>query len=73
MKAQQLRTIIISHDDLVLVHAALTKLRNGQGLTAIESGVEDEDSIRDVDLVGDPPPMIFDGTFYTQILYVTLG
>lgn len=73
MLAQTVRTVIVSRDDLVALHAALVKLRKGQALTAVESGVVAEASIRDLQLVEPVPPMIFDGTYYTQVLYVNTG
>jgi hypothetical protein len=71
MRAQQLRTIIISHADPALVQAALDKLRAGQGLTAAESGVGDVEPIRNLTMMGTPPQLLFDGQRYTQVLYVS--
>ena len=70
MLAQAVRVIIVSNNDLVLLHSALDKLRKGKALTAGESGVSAEDAIANLDLVVPIPPMIFDGKFYTQVLYV---
>lgn len=71
MRAQQLRTVIISHADPVLVQTALDKLRAGQGLSAAESGVSDVEPIRNLTLMGTPPQLLFDGEKYTQVLYVS--
>lgn len=71
MKAQTLRTVIIQLDDIVNVHAALALLKNGKGLTALESGVVAEDPIADLSLVDQQ--VAFDGFYWTVFLFVTTG
>lgn len=72
MKAQILRTVIISLTDLVAVHTALDLLQSGSGLTAVQSGVDDEDPIGNLTLIGEPR-VLFDGFKYTVFLFVTTG
>lgn len=71
MQAQQLRTIIISHADPADVQTALNKLRAGGDLTPAESGLDAVANIRNLKLIGAPPPLIYDGQRYTQVLYVS--
>lgn len=71
-KAQYLRTIIIALADLVAVHTALDLLQSGSGLTAVQSGVADEDPIANLSLIGEPR-VLFDGFKYTIFLFVTTG
>jgi len=72
MKAQQLRTLIISKASLVDVQTALDLLRSGAGLTAGQSGTVAYDSIANLELVG-YPRVVWDGTKYTVFLYVSAG
>ena len=71
MIAASVRTVIVSNPDLAALHTALDKLRDGQALTALESGVAAEASIKGLTLVEPIPPALFDGIAYTQFLYVT--
>lgn len=70
MKAQKLRTVILSLDNLVDVHTALDLLSNGGSLTAVQTGVADEDPISDLSLVGEPR-VLFDGFNWNIFLFVT--
>lgn len=70
MKAQQLRTVILASNDLTVLHGLLDTLSAGGALTAAETGVDDEDPISDLSLVGEPR-VIFDGFKYTLFLFVT--
>ena len=72
MKAQTLRTVIIAQANLVDVHTALDLLQSGAALTAVQSGVDAEDPIANLTLVGEPR-VIFDGFRYSVFLYVTTG
>ena len=73
MLSQAVRTVIVSNADLVVLHAMLDKLRTGQALTAAETGVSDEASIASLDLIVPIPPILFDGTYYTQVFYIAGG
>ncbi len=76
MRAQTLRTIIISLNDLVQVQAALDLLRAGQPLTAVQSGTV---AYANVDGSGpfannvempEIPKVYFDGFFYNIFLFI---
>lgn len=72
IKAQSLRTVIISQADLADVQVALAKLSNGDGLTALESGLVAEDPISNLSLV-DVPEILFDGFKWNVFLFVSSG
>jgi hypothetical protein len=69
-KAQQMRTVIISLDDLEDVHDALELLQSGQGLTAGESGLVAEEAIGNLTLLA-PPNVVFDGFKWNVFIFVT--
>lgn len=69
-KAQQLRTVIISLDDLENVQDALDKLANNQALTAGESGLVEVAPISNATLVG-APAVVFDGEKWNVFLWLT--
>lgn len=71
MKAQYLRTVVISRTALVDVTAALALLQNGLGLTAVQSGVNIELPIANLDMIDQVA--LFDGFKYTVFLFVTAG
>lgn len=73
MKAAQVRTVIIQHPDMELVHVALGLLREGRALTALQSGLLAEASIRDLELVNPIPAPFFDGINYVVFLFVATG
>lgn len=69
-KAQGVRTIAISLTSLTAVTAALALLANGQPLTAVQSGVNAEDPINQLSLIGQPE-VVFDGIYWNVFLFVT--
>lgn len=69
-KAQMLRTVIISLDDLADVQTALDKLANNQALTAVESGVVDVDPIGNATLL-ETPVVTFDGFKWNVFIWLT--
>jgi hypothetical protein len=69
-KAQGVRTIVISLTSLAAVTTALNLLANGQALTSAQSGVNAEDPITQLSLIGEPK-VIFDGFYWTVMLFVT--
>lgn len=71
MLAVNVRTVIVANDDLALLHAALAQLAAGLPLTALESGVVAEESIKDLELIEPLPAIIFDGERYAQFLYIS--
>ena len=76
LSASQLRTLILQNPDPVQLQAALDALRNGAGLTAVQSGTVAYDpiggsSIR-LSLIGEPK-VFFDGVNYTVFLFVSSG
>jgi len=72
MKAQQLRTLIISKPALADVQTALDLLRSGAGLTAGQSGTIAYGAIDNLELVG-TPVVVWDGLNYNVFLYVSAG
>lgn len=70
LKAQQLQTVWISRDDKLDVLAALQKLQDGQGLTAVESGTIAYDPISSFTLIGEPE-IVFDGFLWNMLIFVT--
>ena len=72
MKAQTLRTVIISLPNIGSVHTALDLLQSGVGLTAVQSGVVAELPIANLSLVENAPPVVvFDGFNWNVFLFVT--
>lgn len=72
IKSQKLRTVIIQQANIADVATALNLLMNGSGLTALQSGVNIEQPIRDLSLLGDPL-VLFDGFHFNVFLFVTTG
>lgn len=72
LKAQKLRTVIISLDDLADVRTALNLLMNGQPLTAVQSGLAAEEAIANLTLIG-TPRILFDGFKWNVFLFTTTG
>ena len=72
LKAQKLRTVIIKQANLADVATALNLLMNGSGLTAPQSGLNVEQPIKDLTLLGDPA-VLFDGFYWNVFLFVTTG
>ena len=76
LAAAQLRTLILQNADPVQLQAALDLLRNGNGLTAPQSGTIAYDPIGGATvrttLVGEPK-VFFDGFYYTVFLFVSSG
>lgn len=69
-KGAQLRTVIISLDDLEDVQDALALLGKNQPLTALESGLVAVDPIGTATLLG-TPSVTFDGFKWNIFLWVT--
>lgn len=66
IKARQARLLIIRQSDLTVLQESYDKLRAGQDLTALESGVVAYSNVSDVVMVdGKPPEVRFDGFFWT--------
>lgn len=72
MRSTQLRSIVIDKAALTDVLTALELLRNGQGLTAGESGTVAYDPISDVELIG-APQVVWNGISYAVFLFVSAG
>lgn len=70
LKAQMLRTVIISLDDLADVQIALDKLANNQALTALESGLVAVDPIGNATLM-ETPVVLFDGFKFNVFIWLT--
>lgn len=80
MKAQQLRTIIISLNDLTQVQAALDLLRVGKGLTSVQSGTiaypanpDGSGPIGNNVELAVPPSVFFDGFNWCVFLFYISG
>lgn len=69
-KAGQLRTVILSLDDLADVQDALDKLAKNQPLTAPESGLVAVEAIGTATLLG-TPAVAFDGFKWNIFIWVT--
>lgn len=72
MKAQQCRTVIIQQADINDIQTALDLLRDGQGLTAGESGLGAVEAIANLELIG-TPLIVWDGQYYNAFIFVTSG
>ena len=69
-RAQQLRTVILSLDDLTDVQDALDKLANNKALTAGESGLVAVEAIGNATLLGSPQ-VVFDGFKFNVFIFIT--
>lgn len=70
MKAQAVRVVMLANADLAEVHALIERLRNGEELTALETGVAIEEPIGDL-VVAAPWQLWFDGIRWNAFLQVT--
>lgn len=68
LKGQMLRTVILSRDDLADIHDLLARLSKNDSLTAVETGVADEEPVTNLTLIG-TPVIVFDGFNWNVFLY----
>lgn len=71
IQARQLRTLHLQHADPADLQDALDRLRNGQSLTALQSGTVAYDALGAVALIDQQA--IWDGIYWNVFLFVSTG